>query len=406
MIIPNLTNKTRTEILQLVETTEELVKRRRERYLDFIFPDSGQYSRDKYYKAMEFFESGKLHRFRMLGGANGSGKSFTGAAELVYHVTGNYPVWWKGKVQDNPKHWWIVAASGKTFKDSLQRLLVGDSLRKEDLGTGLIPKEQLLDYSGMQGVSGAVETILVKHKKGHTVTISVKSSDQQRENLQAANLDGVLFDEEPPIDIYTECVMRLRSSPTKPPGISLLLFTPLKGLSEVVLLYLKNGQYPQYGTHPDDPDKYVVRIEATDAPHLTEEDIRAYIANTPPHERDARLRGLPALGSGRVYPIAEEDIVVNFLKVAPHWPRAFGIDFGWNCTAAIWGAKDPETGIIYLYGEYYKGKQAPYAHAHALQQRGKWIPGICDPRGDKSSERDGTKLIDEYTSLGIELVGY
>jgi phage terminase large subunit-like protein len=399
----DLTNKTREELLDLAESTEALKERYRTRYIEFLFPEEGKYSRKAYKGAMEFFKAGADHGLRMLGGCNGSGKSFNGAFELVLHLTGEYPDWWEGKRQACPHHWWIVSESANTFKSSLQRLLIGDTLNDEDYGTGLIPKERLVGYTGWQSVAGAVSSIQVRHRLGHIVTLEVKSSDQKRENLQAANLDGVLFDEEPPQDIYTECVMRLRGSPKKPPGIGMLLFTPLKGLSTVVLNYLVNGSYPQYGEHPNDPDKYVVRIDYMDVPHLTEADRRRMYNESPPNERCARLHGIPALGSGRVYPVNEEDIVVNYLKIQPHWPRAYGLDFGWHKTAAVWIAKDPETGIYYIYGEYYQGEKAPYIHTYAIQERGKWIPGLCDPRGDKASEKDGSRLIDEYRNLGLEI---
>jgi len=399
----NLTNKTRAELLSLAETTEALKNRYKERYIDFIMPSEGPYSRDKYYKLMEYFKAGSEHRFRMLGGANGSGKSFGTALELTYHVTGEYPDWWEGCRQDQPKQWWIVTESAGTFKSSLQRLLIGETLNAEDYGTGLIPKERLIGYVGWPSVAGTVGSFQVRHKKGHIVTVEVKSSEQERQKLQGANLDGVLFDEEPPIDVYTECVFRLRGGQKKKPGLCMLAFTPLKGLSDVVLQYLEHGQYPQHGVHTKDPDKYVVRIDMEDVPHLSEEDKRMYIAQTTAADRSARLHGIPALGAGRIYPV-DEDLIKSYnLKIQPHWPRAYGMDFGWVKTAAIWGAKDPETGIIYLYGEYYRGEVAPYVHAHAIKQRGEWIPGVADPRGDKANEKDGSRLIDDYINQGLNL---
>jgi len=400
---PNLTNKSYKELLALAEYTEALKEKFRYNKLQFIYPEHGKYSRKAYYKAMEFYEAGKLHRFRMIGGANGSGKSFTVACELVYHITGDYPAWWKGRVQEAPKHWWIVSESGDTFKSTLQRLLLGDTLNDEDIGTGLIPKDRIVKYTGWPSISGAVRSIEVRHKKGHIVTIEVKSSDQARENLQGANLDGVLFDEEPPMDIYTECVFRLRGNPSKPPGISLLAFTPLKGLTEVVLNYLDNGQYPDRGVHPKDPDKYVVRIEMDEVPHLTEEDKRAYLANCSPNEIEARTKGYPALGSGKIYPYPESQVFVKPFPIPEYWPRAYALDFGHHVTCALWGAKDPHTNTIYIYAEYYaKSHQTAQVHALNIKQRGAWIAGICDPSGG-GRQNDGRLLQDLFVAEGLDL---
>lgn len=389
------------ELQEAVEATTALVEKRKYRWIDFVFPDTGKYPRQEYKKAMEFFKAGADHRLRMLGGANGSGKSFNTSLEMVYHCTGLYPKWWVGKRQKNPKLWWIISESGGTFKSSMQRLLIGSSLNEEDVGTGFIPKELIVSYGAMQGVSGALSYIQVRHINGHIVTIEVKQSEQKRENLQAATLDGVLFDEEPPEDIYTECVIRLRGSPTKEPGISMLGFTPLKGVTPVVLKYLPNGMYPEFGEHPDDPSKYIVRIEMDEVPHMSEEDKRMYLNESEPHQLEARTKGFPALGSGRIYPIPEDDILVDSFSIPKNWPRAFAWDFGWHLSAGLWGAKDPNTGIIYLYAEYYKGQLPLDMHVAAIKEMGFWIPGIADPSGGGRNE-NGQAQADLYMEKGID----
>lgn len=405
-MILDLTNKNKEELLQLAEVTAALRQKHRYRYIDFVMQDKGQYSRDKYKKALEFYKAGKNHHFRLYGGSNGSGKSFGGSLEVVYHLTGEYPEWWEGARQTNPKQWWIVAESGGTFKSSLQRLLLGDSLNEDDLGTGLIPKERLGKLSGWPSISGAVSAFEVKHKNGHWVTVEVKSSDQKRENLQAANLDGVLFDEEPPIDVYTECVFRLRSTSKKPMGISMLLFTPLKGATAVVLQYLDQGQYPNNGQGGEsliDPDKYSIRVEMSEVPHLTDEDRKMYMANCPPHELEARTKGLVALGSGKIYSYPEAQVFCDPFPIPAYWPRCFAIDFGNKTTCVLWGAKDPHTHILYVYAEYYPGAHCTaQIHALNIKTRGKWIPGISDPSGG-GTQNDGKQLKDLYIAEGLNL---
>lgn len=401
----DLTNKTKEELLQLAEVTTALKQKYRHRLIDFLMPATGKYSRDKYHKAMAFFAAGVDHRFRMYGGSNGSGKSFTGAMELTYHITGDYPEWWPGRRLENPKHVWIVSESGGTFKSSLQRVLLGETVNDEDLGTGLIPKERLGKTSGWPSLSGAVSAFEVKHKKGHWVTVEVKSSDQKRENLQAANLDILFEDEEPPLDVHTECLFRLRGSPKKPPGILMLMYTPIKGVTDLTLQFLDDGQFPnggKGGTCKKDPDKYAICIDMSEVPHLSDDDKRAYENNCPPHEREARIHGRPGMGSGKIYPIPEEKVFVPRFNIPDFWPRCFTLDFGWHCTAAIWAAKDPQQNIIYVYGEYYQGEQSVQIHALNVKARGPWIPGICDP---SLGGRDGSgKLIaDLYRAQGLDL---
>ena len=44
-----------------------------------------------------------------------------------------------------------------------------------------------------------------------------------------------------------------------------------------------------------------------DAEHYTPEQRAAIISSYPEHEREARAKGIPVLGSGRVFPVAEEE---------------------------------------------------------------------------------------------------
>lgn len=77
------------------------------------------------------------------------------------------------------------------------------------------------------------------------------------------------------------------------------------------------------------------------------------------------------------------NMVVPDFEIPEHYPQAYGLDMGWNRTAAIWGARDNETGVIYLYSEHYMGQQEPVLHAQAIKSRGSWrfdSPGSAGPQ--------------------------
>jgi len=140
-----------------------------------------------------------------------------------------------------------------------------------------------------------------------------------------------------------------------------------------------------------------------DVPHIKESTKIELLASTLPHLRDARSKGIPALGSGAIYPVPESDWVIDDFALPKHFKRGYGFDVGWNKTAAIWGAYDQETDILYLYSEHYKGQAEPSVHAASLRARGKWIPGCIDPASRGRSQLDGKKLIDSYNNLGLDL---
>lgn len=148
-------------------------------------------------------------------------------------------------------------------------------------------------------------------------------------------------------------------------------------------------------------------VQATwdDVPHLTDEQKQAQWNSASPHERDARAKGIPSLGAGRIYPIAEDDILVDPFEIPRYWPRAYGFDADWNNTAAVWGAWDRDSDTVYLYSEYFQGQVPPAVHASAINARGDWITGAMDPSTHgKISPKDGSRLSDEYRGLGLRLV--
>jgi hypothetical protein len=140
-----------------------------------------------------------------------------------------------------------------------------------------------------------------------------------------------------------------------------------------------------------------------DAPHLSEESKAKLLASYPPHERDARSKGIPQLGSGAIYPVQESEILIPDMPIPDHWPRAYGMDVGWNRTAAIWSAWDRESDIVYLYAEHYRGQAEPAIHAEAIKARGDWIPGVIDPASRGRKQDDGQKLLDMYGNSGLGL---
>jgi hypothetical protein len=149
--------------------------------------------------------------------------------------------------------------------------------------------------------------------------------------------------------------------------------------------------------------KTVITATWDDVPHLTEAQKRDQLASYPPYQRDARSKGIPQLGSGAIYPIPESEIVIDPFELPPYWPRAYGLDVGWNRTAAVWGALDRETDTLVLYAEHYRGQAEPAIHAEAIRARGAWIKGAIDPASRGRGQRDGQQLLQNYRDLGLNL---
>lgn len=149
--------------------------------------------------------------------------------------------------------------------------------------------------------------------------------------------------------------------------------------------------------------RYAMQVGWEDVPHLSAEQKDNLLNSIPLHQRDARTKGVPVLGAGQIYPIAEEAVLVDPFELPAYWPRAYGFDVGWNRTAAVWGAWDRASDSVYLYSEHYAGQQPPSVHADAIKARGDWIAGAIDPASSGANQKDGTTLIDEYRALGLYL---
>lgn len=173
--------------------------------------------------------------------ANRIGKTEgVGGYELTLHLTGNYPSWWEGKRFDKPISAWAAGDTSKTVRDIIQAKLLGPT---GDFGTGLIPGDRIVGRpTSKAGIGEAVEIIKVKSDNGGTSQLTLKSYMEGREAFQGTEQDVIWLDEEPPLNIYTECLMRTMTTN----GLVMLTFTPLQGMSEVVLSFLVDGKVPGY----------------------------------------------------------------------------------------------------------------------------------------------------------------
>lgn len=382
----------------LAAAIAEKNRRMRENKISTYYPDTGPLRRELYPKHTQFFEAGSVYRERMMMAANRIGKTEgVGGYELVLHLTGQYPPWWTGRRFNRPIKAWAAGDTGKTVRDILQEKTLGPV---GSFGTGLIPKACVNKVLNKAGIADAVEIVSVKHISGGNSRLTFKSYDQRREAFQGTEQDVILLDEEPPMDVYTECLMRTMTNN----GMVMLTFTPLMGMSEVVLSILPKGTESEDGEADESQSKFVVSASWDDVPHLSPAAKQQLWDSIPPFQRDSRTKGIPQLGAGAIYPVPESDIIVPDFVIPDHWPRGYALDVGWNRTAALWGAHDLESDIIYLYSEHYRGQAEPSVHAESIRGRGKWIPGCIDPAARGRSQRDGEQLKQQYEDLGLDLM--
>jgi phage terminase large subunit-like protein len=204
------------------------------------------HARSKYPRHLEFFRVGATHRERCFMAANRVGKTFGGGGyELACHLTGQYPAWWEGRRFNHPISAWAAGDTYETTRDIIQLALFGsvtgaEGNRKGFDGRGIVPGDTIGAVTWRQGVADLADTVRVKHAGGEWSVLGLKSYDQGRRKFQGTAKHVIWLDEEPPLDVYGECLIRTATTD----GIVLMTFTPLLGISDVVLEFMPAEQRP------------------------------------------------------------------------------------------------------------------------------------------------------------------
>jgi phage terminase large subunit-like protein len=318
---------------------------------------------------------------------NQLGKTLAGGFEVAMHATGRYPEWWKGKRFDRPVNAWVAGVTSEVVRDTIQRVLVGRSGQE---GTGSIPKDAIAELVTARGIADLLDMIKVRHVSGGISVIGLKSYVAGREKFSGETLDFVWLDEEPPFDIYTECLTRTNVG-NNPVWMT---FTPLLGMSSVVKRFLLERS----------PDRSITTMQIDDVEHYSAEEKARIIASYPAHELEARTKGVPVLGSGRIFPVPEESIVIEQRDFPSHWPHIGGLDFGYDHPAAavelVW---DRDTDTVYVARCYRARLETPILHAAAIRPWGNLLWAWPRDGRRETMEGAGIALAEQYKEQGLDM---
>src|ERR1700694_1720699 len=130
--------------------------RKRFHLLDFWGPA------ELYPPQLEFFAKGATHRQRLIRGGNQVGKSFGCALEDAWHLTGQYPSWWRGRRFKKPVRAWVVGHSLHSVRDGGKKQLTA---KQGEFGSGTIAPTAFVGKPIMiPGGTGGIDTLTVAHQ--------------------------------------------------------------------------------------------------------------------------------------------------------------------------------------------------------------------------------------------------
>lgn len=142
-----------------------------------------------------------------------------------------------------------------------------------------------------------------------------------------------------------------------------------------------------------------------DAEHYTPEQRNAIIASYPAHEREARAKGVPTLGSGRIFPVSEDSISVEAMPIPRHFARIIGMDFGWDHPfGAVEVCHDRDADIVYVTKTYRESQQTPIIHSAAIRPWGEWIPCAWPHDGLQHDKGSGEQLAEQYRQQHLNML--
>lgn len=344
---------------------------------------------------VEFIAQTAHHSQCCLIAANRIGKTYTGTYIDAIHALGEYPDDWPGHKFDKAPLIWCLGYSGEKTRDLLQTPLVGRK-NGDTFEGGLIPADRIIGYESMTGTPNAVRTLLIRHVTGEMARIQFWSYSQGQHALMGDAVDWFHIDEEPRDPaIFPQVLVRTASGDSGKGGRGILTFTPENGRTDLVIQFMDNPGRAQF----------CMQKGWDDAPHLSDAVKADLLSSFPAHQREMRTRGVPMLGHGRIYDIAEQDVTCPPFDIPAHFRVIDGMDFGFDhpqaqCQLAI----DTENDCFYVTRAWKKAHISPIEAWGATKAWAANVPTAWPLDGLQTEKGSGKQQKSYYQEAGFKLL--
>jgi phage terminase large subunit-like protein len=381
----------RAAMIEEIEILEEMARRKKQNALRDTY-------RMLYSWQFKFVEATETYHESCLCAANQIGKSMTGRVMDACHLTGDYPDDYPGHKFEHPPLCWCLGYSMEKTRDLLQNHLFGKFRPGEGFEGGLVPKDRIVSWESAIGTPNAMRTVRVKHVTGGTSVMQFWSYSQGQHAIMGDIVDWVHVDEEPRDQtIRPQLITRTANGDKGRGGRVIYTLTPENGRTELIIKFM------------DDPSasQFFMMKGWDDAPHMTPEKRERLLESYPDHQRDMRSKGIPMLGHGRIYDLADEFVLCDPFPLPIFWKVIVGMDFGWDHPQAFAKlAIDPDNDIVYVVNSWRKPKVSANDAWGAVSSWARSVPvawpsdGLIHEKGrDVTSQQK-----DHYHSAGFSML--
>jgi len=327
-----------------------------------------------------------------------SGKSHAAAYNIAWDATGLYPDWYTGPKTARGINCWVMGDTAENTRDAPQKKLFGPDPKKpgwtdQPGKEALINQKYIIGTPSMKSVSGAMDTVRIKHIPSDTTSvITFKTHGMDIQSLASWSGDRVWIDEEAPKEILDEIIARM----TTTNGYVYITECPQHGITPIVKFIQDNSE--------PGGDVFLTYITDEDAKHIAPEvrERNRRLWASDPAMFAARTQGRATSNSGLIFPFPNQDIIYdpNDFRISTRWKYLGGLDVGWrHPTAACACAWDPQSDVIFVYATYEKAETEYFYHHAHLQSWGPNMTFMIDPASGQVNQGDGTKILEKYWKL-------
>jgi phage terminase large subunit-like protein len=271
-------------------------------------------------------------------GGNRSGKTVAGINEDIMWLRGKHPYL---SLPPAPIYGRIVTVD---FKNGMHKIILPQLSQ-------WIPPSDLINGSWEDSWNGA----LYKLTLANGSEVEIMSHEQDLDKFAGVPRHFMHFDEEPPQDIFKECLARL----TDYNGRWWMTMTPVEGMT---------WTYDEIWEKRDTRLITVVQVDSHDNPHVSQEGLEDMLEGYSEEERKIRGQGKYIALSGLVFKHFSYETHVLEPTIPPaSWTHYMSLDAGFNNpTAVLWHAVEPRTETVITYKEHYRREWTVQQHAQLI----------------------------------------